>query len=838
MRQRPLQYILFVLGVALGVAMMVSIDLANGSAKRAFQLSTDTIAGKTTHRIVSNSEGLDQAVYVNLRRDLGYELSAPVVEGYVKVPAFADQPFRVVGVDPFAEPPFRSYIGGDSLTDRAGGGNIAPFFTVPNAIILSGTLARQYGVELGDAVVLENAGIFINAPVVGLIEPADAVTERGLSSILFTDISNAQTMFNMAGQLSHVDLIVEDEAILDEIGNMLPPSARIESATASSNAVQQMVAAFELNLTALSMLALVVGMFLIYNTVTFSVVQRRKLFGILRSLGVTSGQLFTLILGEAAVLSLIGSLIGVFLGRIMIGLVTQTINDFYFVVSVQDVSVPAFSLIKGLVIGIGSALLASLAPALEAMGTSPQTSLRRSTLESKATRYIPYLIPVWGILVTIGAGLLWYKGAGLVLNFAGLFAVLIGFALLCLPFTLWFMRWIEPFGARFLGVIGRMAPRDIARSISRTAVAIAALMTAVSVIIGVSIMIGSFRGTVVTWLESILQADVFISPPTLTSNRVTGNMDPEALAIIREADGVAEVIEGRNTAVLVPAFSRTINTVAATGDVANGRRPYAWVDGDRDTLWARIEAGEGIVISEPLVLREDLAIPPEPLTLSSDNGDITLPVLGVFYDYSSDQGVIIMDDDLFLANWRDPGVSTVAYFVEPDTDVDALVESLQRQIAPIQDLSIQSNQGLRQASLEIFDRTFAVTAALQLLATVVAFIGVLSALLSLQLERARELGILRATGMTLGQLWKLTLLETGLMGATAGILAMPTGFILAWILIYVINVRSFGWTLQMQLSPVYFIQAFVVAVVAALIAGIYPSLRLGQTIIATAIRQE
>jgi putative ABC transport system permease protein len=197
-----------------------------------------------------------------------------------------------------------------------------------------------------------------------------------------------------------------------------------------------------------------------------------------------------------------------------------------------------------------------------------------------------------------------------------------------------------------------------------------------------------------------------------------------------------------------------------------------------------------------------------------------------------------MDDDLFLAHWRDPGVSTVAYFVDPSTDVDALVATLQNQISPIQELSIQSNVGLRQASLEIFDRTFAVTAALQLLATIVAFIGVLSALLSLQLERARELGILRATGMTLGQLWQLTLLETGLMGATAGILAMPTGYILAWILIYVINVRSFGWTLQMQLSPSYFIQAFLVAVVAALIAGIYPALRLGKTIIATAIRQE
>jgi putative ABC transport system permease protein len=145
---------------------------------------------------------------------------------------------------------------------------------------------------------------------------------------------------------------------------------------------------------------------------------------------------------------------------------------------------------------------------------------------------------------------------------------------------------------------------------------------------------------------------------------------------------------------------------------------------------------------------------------------------------------------------------------------------------------------VRGNALDIFDRTFAITAALQLLATVVAFIGVLSALLSLQLERARELGVLRATGMTLGQMWRLTLLETGIMGFMAGLLAMPTGWVLAWILTYVINRRSFGWTLRMELEPAHFLQAFAVALVAALLAGIYPALRLGRMAIATAVRQE
>ena len=193
---------------------------------------------------------------------------------------------------------------------------------------------------------------------------------------------------------------------------------------------------------------------------------------------------------------------------------------------------------------------------------------------------------------------------------------------------------------------------------------------------------------------------------------------------------------------------------------------------------------------------------------------------------------------MFIKLWQDDSVASLGLFVQPGQSVAKIVSDLKTHFRGRQDLFIQSNQSLRAGSLEIFDRTFAITSALRLLAVIVAFIGVLSALMSIQLERTRELGILRATGMTPGQLWQLTLLETGLMGSVAGILAMPLGYVLAWILIYVINVRSFGWTLQMQLVPSYFWQSLTVAVIAALLAGIYPAWRLGNMVIATAIREE
>ena len=852
-RRHPLQYLLFIVGVAIGVAMMVSIDLANGSARRAFALSTDAITGKATHRVVGGPPGLDESIYRDIRVVAGFSPAAPVVEGYVGIPQLSGQPLRLVGIDPFAEPPFRDYFA-PAAGGAAGGAldanALTTFLTEPNSVILSADAAAAAGVALGDTLTINVAGRTVAARVVGLLRPADDVSRRALGGIVFTDIASAQEMLDLRGRLSHIDLIVEgadgaaaDEAALAPVAALLPPGASIETAAARQNAVQQMTAAFEFNLSALSLLALVVGMFLIYNTVTFSVIQRRPLFAVLRMLGATGGQLFALILGEAILLALVGSLLGlglgVLLGRGVVGLITQTINDFWFAVNVQGVSVPVGSLIRGLAVGVGAALLAALVPAIEAARTAPQSTLRRSTLENRIRRLLPWLVVAWAALTLAGAALLWLRGGGLFTAFAGLFAVLIAAALLAPPLTAAFMHLVTPLSGRLLGALGRLAPRDITRSLSRTSIAVAALMTAVSVIVGVSIMVGSFRGTVIEWLDQTLQADIYISPPNVTANRVTGALTADVVAATRAWPGVARAVTSHTVQVQLPEFGRLVQLVAVDGDVSNGNRPYAWVRPDLGgDPWPAMGAGEGVIISEALALKENLPTPPPPLVLPTADGPRAFPVLAVFYDYSSDQGSVFISDATYRTLWADDRISAVGLFVEPGQSVDEVAAALQAEFAGRSDVLVQSNEALRRGSLEIFDRTFAITSALRLLAVIVAFIGVLSALLSLQLERARELGTLRATGMTRRQLWGLTLLETGLMGATAGLMALPVGYALAWILVYVINVRSFGWTLRMDLQPEYFIQALLVAVGAALLAGVYPSIRVGNMEIASAIREE
>lgn len=846
--RRPLQSIFLVVGVAIGVAMIVAIDLANGSANRAFALGTEQITGRATHQVVGGPDGVDAAVYARLRRDLAFRLSAPVVESYVSVPQLDAQPMRLLGIDPFAEPPFRSYLGGQSVDAAAVdgfGSYLTPFLVEPNTVLIGQSVAARYGLQPGQSLPVRIGARREMLEIVGLLVPSDELSRRALDGLLIVDISTAQELLDRVGRLDRIDLIVPagpaGDAKLDEIREILPAGARVVRPSARTGTVEEMTAAFRLNLTALSLLALVVGMFLIYNTVSFSVVQRRPVLGILRALGMTRRELFVMILTEAAFLGLVGTALGLGLGVVMgrgaVQAVTQSINDLFFVVAVRSADVPVWTLAKGALSGIGAALLAALLPAFEATSVPPAGAIQRSSIESKARQALPRLAAAGLLLGLVGAAML-IPDWNLVVAFGGLFAVILGAALVTPALTLLLMEGLHRLLSRRLGILTRMAPRNILRSLSRTSAAIAALMVAVSVIIGVGVMIVSFRLTVEQWLDEILQADIFISAPALGPNRSNAVLEPSLLAELRSFPGIAGYSTSREVeaaATTPDGTEATIQLAAVLQDLAGGDRRYRESIGDTDATWAAVEEG-GIVVNETMANRFELRLG-DTLRLLTDAGERSFPIVGVTYDFDV-QPTLLMDDGNYRRHWHDDSLSAVALFVEPGVDVDETVNELRRAFAGRAELLISSNRGVRRNALEVFDRTFAITVALRLLATLVAFVGILSTLMSLQLERAREIGVLRASGMTRRQLWGVTLLETGLLGTSAGLVAMPTGFILALILIYIINLRSFGWTLTMQLQVGEFAQAFLVALTAALLAGLYPAWRMSRTDPAEALRME
>lgn len=832
------QTALMVLGITLGVAVVVAIDLANASAGRAFDLSTEAVAGRATHQIVGGPAGLDEEIYVQLRRQGAIRDAAPIVTEYVSSPQLGDRALQLLGVDPFTEAPFRDYL---IQPENAQVEGLSAFLTQPGALLVSADLAARYQLTTGASITLDIGGQLRDATVVGQIEPADGLTGRALDGILLADVATAQELTGRTGTLDRIDLILPEGVgpAAERIQALLPPSARILPVQARSGTIEQMTAAFRTNLMALSLLALVVGMFLIYNTMTFSVVQRRPMFGILRCLGVTRREVFLLVLSEAFVVGILGAgaglLLGVAMGQGAVRMVTQTINDLYFVVTVRGVQVAISSLTKGALLGIGATVLAATFPAWEAASAPPRAALSRSGLEGKARRAVTLAAAGGIFLLVVGAGLLAIPTRDLIVSFCGTFAIIVAFAMLTPLIMSWLTRVASYVAGRVWGPMGRMAPRDVTNALSRTSIAVAALMVAVSVTIGVNLMINSFRHTVVVWLEQSLQGDIYISGPNLAEARPAVVINPSAVQALKNRPDVARVDALRATTVDSPEGPVQL---VATDNPDNGiERLYLSVDRPVEEVWEAMQNG-AVLVSEPLYRRMRLPGRGGAVTLYTGEGPHAFPVLGVFYDYGSSQGTLAMSLSTYRQWWRDDALTAVALRLPPGTDADRLASALEGELAPLQRLLVRPNRALREDVLVIFDRTFAITSALQLLATFVAFVGVLSALLALMLEKQRELGILRAVGLTVRQLWGLVMLETGIMGAVAGILAMPAGFVLALILVYIINQRSFGWTLQMHVGPAPFVQALIVALFAALLAGLYPAYRMSRTVAADAMRFE
>jgi putative ABC transport system permease protein len=838
--RHPWQSCLMVLGITLGVAVAVAIDLANTSASRAFELSTEAVAGKATHYLAGSPQGMEEQVYTRLRL-AGVDLKmAPVLSEYISSPQLGGELFQLLGVDPFAEMPFRDYLSSDQGAPPLS--SLTSFLTRPGAVLLSQETADRFNLEVGAQIQIELNGQVKAAWIAGLIQAADDLNRRALSSLVLADIATAQELTGRLGRLDRIDLILDPkqaDAQQAALEKLLPQEVRLQPVSARAGTLEQMAAAFRLNLTALSLLALVVGLFLIYNTMTFSVVRRRALFGRLRCLGVTREEIFWLVIGEAALAGMLGAGLGIglgiLLGQVAVRAVTQTINDLFFVLNVQGIQIPLSSLVKGAVLGVAATVLTAAPPAWEAASIPPQAALSRSGLETKA-KFAVGLAAALGLLMSsLGVLMLLLPSRSLILGFGGTAAVVIGLAMLAPTATSLYARAARPLVGRLFGALGRMATRNVVKSLSRTSVAIASLMVAISVTIGVSLMVNSFRYTVTVWLEEILSGDIYISAPSLTATQTSAPIDSQVLPILEAEPGVEAIYVLRSVDVDSPAGPIHVN--ASSNPSVARERLYLSSQVPKEELPEKLRNG-AVLVSEPLAERLGLPDQGAVLALYTDQGLKEFPVAGIYYDYASTQGTVLMPLDRYRQNWNDPSITAISLKLASGQDVDSVSRRIRSTLADGQMLIVRPNQALRDEVMAVFDRTFTITGALQLLATTVAFIGILSALLSLEMERQRDLGILRAVGMTARQLWGSIMLETGIIGAAAGLLAMPTGYALALVLIFVINKRSFGWTLQMELFSGPFLQAFGLAVLAAMLAGVYPAWRMSRMKAAEAMRYE
>ena len=353
---------------------------------------------------------------------------------------------------------------------------------------------------------------------------------------------------------------------------------------------------------------------------------------------------------------------------------------------------------------------------------------------------------------------------------------------------------------------------------------------AVAATLGVGIMIGSFRATVADWLGYTLRGDLYIRQADGADALPPGVRD-----LVESLPQVAETSAGRHARIHT---DRGTVELLALEPATRSSRGFRFAAPPLPRLWPRYTRGELLLVSEPFAYRHRLRTG-DRLRLQTDEGELSLPIGGIFYDYGSDRGLVSLVRSRYARLWHDPGISTIGIYLRPGVETAAAEAALTRLLGNRMDgLEIRSNREIRERSLAVFDRTFAITRVLRLLAIGVAFIGVLSALMALQLERGRELALLRATGLTRGQLVRLVLLQTGLMGLYAGLFALPLGWLMSDLLIEVINRRAFGWTIFARLPAGILAETLVLALGAALLAALYPAWRMARVRPARALREE
>ncbi|HTV00112.1 MAG TPA: FtsX-like permease family protein [Luteitalea sp.] len=856
LRAEPLRSVITVLGIAAGIAVVLAVRLTNASAVRGFEAALELTSGRAGLEIVGAAFGIDERRLRELQWLDGYGVTSPVIDGdlVVRVPtaplrgeragksAGRTELVRVLGVDILRDYALRDYdvgeVGGSAPTPTTAI-DILALLTDPDAAVTTRAFADRHHLRVGDPLSVIVGDRPRTLRVRGLLE-AEGPAKLLDGNFLLMDIAAAQWAFGRLGTIDRLDLRLHDDVDIDTaeraIAARLPAGLMVQRPARRGQQVEQMLAAFHLNLTALSAIALLVGLFLVYNAVSVSVLARRTEIGTLRAVGVTRRQVQGLFLGEAAVLGGLGVVVGVPLARILAdatgALTARTVSTLYVATAAAPVALGPGDVVLATLIGVPLSLVAAWLPAREAAAVPPLAVLRGADqaatlrtsrggrlwtalallIASVASSRLPLVdgLPVAGYLASITL----VFGAALLIPTA--LAAAAGHGR-----TAWF---------RVFGVGGWLAHAALGGAIRRVAVSVAALSVSLAMMVAITVMISSFRQTVIDWVGQSLKADLFVGPASRRAGARQPTVAPEVEAAVRSHPAVEAVDAFRS--VSVPYADSLIYLSAGDFDVQSrlgGLRLKAARGGETSATALAAVLGaakdrDALVVSEPFSIRYGKQVG-DRVTLATPSGPATFVVDAVYYDYSSDRGIVTMDLGTFERFFGRQSPTGLAVYLTDVARPEAVRADLLRDLEASAGIFIFTNRSLRQEVLNIFDSTFAITYALQAIAIVVALLGVVGTLVTLVIERRRELAILRTIGAAPAQVRAMVVAEAAMLGAVSQAAGVGIGLLLALILIYVVNVQSFGWTIHLSIPWAALAQMSVVVVVATLCAGLYPAAR-------------
>jgi putative ABC transport system permease protein len=839
LHEHPGRSLLGILSIALGTAVYLSIALASSSALKSFQDGVAAVAGKAQLRLQSPGAALDEDLFPIVRRLPAIQYAAPVLETMVEIKGPESRTALLLGIDPFSEAPLRDYrfLSGSGL-DRE---DFLKFLTQPGWVMLSAPLAARLHLKPGDTFTaavgakiqqLQVAGIF-RSP--GELYPLDG-------AVLLMDVGQAQEILDRVGKLDSIDLIVHGDltAAAEQVRQALPPGVEVATPGAQAQYMAGLVGAYRLNLSVLSAIALFVGMFLIYQSVTLSVVRRRREIGLLRTLGMTRGQVMLLFLLEGALSGALGGLLGLVLGAVVaqaaLGMVAQNLTSLYQPVPAGEIWLEGRVFLQALGLAVAATLLASYIPAREASRTRVRAVWYKEELEEKLEKWAASSFYLGlGVLGLAGAGAFVKVGHGIPWPaFVSAFLILLGFALFTPLAAWWLGRQVSPFFRRYFGFAGDMGCRYLSGSLSRSAVSIAALSTALGLVIAVVAMIGSFRQTVDQWVHKSISGDIFFGPAVFSTSSYDQYLPPEVLRELQQDPRIADLYHYR--CVRLPYRDRYILVIGGSFDVLARHRGLWFRQGDSRETVARAGTTGQVLVTEPFAETFGVKEGAE-LTLPTPSGPQNLRIAGVFYDYRTDGAAVWMDINLFRKFWQDDHINAVRIFLKDQGQLQEVQADLRRYQNRYRLVAL-SHQDLKDGILRIFDETFALTYALEGVAVLVAVFGIITTFLVLVMERERELALLQALGASRSQIMGMVLVESGLASLLSYVLGALSGSVLALLLILVINKQAFGWTIHLFLAPAVYWQTLLLVLVLGLAAGAYPAWRAIQPHIAVILKEE
>jgi putative ABC transport system permease protein len=822
-----------VFAVGLGVAVFVAIQIANGSAARAFEAGVDVVAGKAQLEVRGS---LDDAIFPAIERAPGVRAATPVIEELATLPDYPGEYLRVLGIDVFTNEPFRTFeIGGEG-----GGFELGRWLATSNGIAVSDEFAKAHGLKAGDSLRLMIGSRARPFTVLFLIPMRNAVAGASGVPIAAMDIGWAQEAFGLRGRLSSVQVLLDDpgqgEAVRQRLERLAPADAEVAGPRQRSLQIEKMLGAFQLNLTAMSLVSLLVGTFLIYNTMFASAARRRVEVGILRSLGVRRGEVRALFLAEALIFGVLGIASGIAGGAALAegltGSVARTVSSLYVLISIGRPAWEALPFASATGLGIASVLAGAWIPADEAARADPVAALDHG---ARMERFQGGNIARWTLLGVGLLGMAWIccegalRGAGAWLSFGASFFVLVGFAF----FAPGISAVLGRAGSMARQTMFRLAAENLGRTIHRSGITVAALACAVAMMIGVSVMIYSFRQSVDAWIGRGIVADLYVAP---AANEVIGLhafVPPELVGAL-EADPAVMAVDTYREVTARTEGGEMVEIGAVRGA---DRRNLRFVGGgEREKMREFFSGGDEVIVTESFAHRYGTR-EGDLLRIRTPSGVAGLRVAGVYYDYTSDRGLIMIDRGVFDRWWHDPGVNSVAVYLKRRADVAAAAARTRSRWGG-QGLIVYTNGALRERILAVFDQTFAVTGVIKVIAVLVAIVGIFLALTALVIEREREIGVLRAIGASRGQVSGMLLSEAALLGVVASGLGIAAGMCLAMVLTWVVNKAFFGWTIELQWpwGMIAGTPAWIVA--AAMLAALGPAWQAGRVEIAGTLRQE